>query len=147
MIPSTPLLSPIAVAALSAESNPPRPRKFLAGNVPTGLRLPTFQMTSDNDFNSKGAVEQDRPGQKTNTSLTGQIGHRNKGPILDTHDTDFPEPGQSPEHTGEPMEREQNNERERLERDADQVQDADDQEPGQRQRRNQNDQKDDPLAA
>jgi len=108
-------------------------------------------MKSDNrdEFRSKGAVEQDRPEQKTNTSLAGQIGHRNKGPIMNANDTDFPEPGENPEHTGEPMaqDREQDNERERVEREGDQVQDTDNQEPGQRQRRNQNDEKDDPLAA
>ena len=54
---------------------------------------------------NKGAVEQDKPGESTNTSLTGQIGHRNKGPIIDSSDTDFPEPGENPEHSGEPEER------------------------------------------
>ncbi len=103
------------------------------------------------EFSGKGAVEQDRPEQPTNTSLTGQIGHRNKGPIVNTQDTDFPEPGENPEHSGELMEqksqKQQNDDRERLEREADQVQDDVDQEPGDRQRRNQNQEKDDPLAA
>lgn len=102
------------------------------------------------EFSGKGAVEQDRPRQSTNTSLTGQIGHRHKGPVLDTHDTDFPEPGQNPEHSGELMEQKsqkQPDDRERLEREADQVQDEVDQQPGDRQRRNQNEEKDDPLAA
>jgi hypothetical protein len=103
------------------------------------------------EFKSKGAVEQDRPEQPTNTSLAGQMGHRDKGPVVDTQDTDFPEPGQNPEHSGELMEqkspKQQNEERERLEREADQVQDEGDQQPGDRQRRNQNEEKDDPLAA
>jgi hypothetical protein len=110
----------------------------------------TDPLKSD-EFSGKGAVEQDRPEQKTNTSLTGQIGHRHKGAIVDTNDTDFPEPGESPEHSGELMEqkspRQENEERERLEREADQVQDEVDQQPGDRQRRNQNEEKDDPLAA
>lgn len=49
----------------------------------------------------EGAVEQDKPEQKSNTSLNGQMGHRNKPDSLDTLDTDFPEPGQNPEHSGE----------------------------------------------
>jgi hypothetical protein len=48
----------------------------------------------------EGAVEQDAPNQSSNNSLTGQIGHRNKPADLDTLDTDFPEPGQNPEHSG-----------------------------------------------
>ncbi len=104
---------------------------------------------ADDEYRSKGAVEQDRPGQKTNTSLTGQLGHRKKGPILDTNDTDYPEPGQSPEHSGEIMNQQnkQQDDREKLEREADAVQDEVDQQPGDRQRRNQNDEADDPLAA
>lgn len=67
---------------------------------------------------------------------------------MDTHDTDLPEPGQSPEHSGEIMEQnKKQDEREKLEREADEDQDTVDPEPGDRQRRNQNDQKDDPLAA
>ncbi len=54
------------------------------------------------DENSgKGAVEQNRPGQKTNTSLAGQIGHRDQDALLKSSDSDFPEPGQNEEHTGE----------------------------------------------
>ncbi|HEX5433252.1 MAG TPA: hypothetical protein VFY05_03360 [Candidatus Angelobacter sp.] len=49
----------------------------------------------------EGAAEQDAPGQKGNTSLSGQMGHRNKPESLDTLDTDFPEPGENPEHSGE----------------------------------------------
>jgi hypothetical protein len=106
---------------------------------------------ADNDeFRSKGAVEQDHPEQKTNTSLAGQIGHRNKGPIVNTHDTDFPEPGQNPEHTGEPVagsNSEEVDDRWRIEREADLDQDTVDQDPGERQKENQNDEADDPLAA
>lgn len=104
---------------------------------------------ANDEFRSKGAVEQDRPRQETNTSLSGQIGHRNKGPLVDTHDTDFPEPGQNPEHSGEIMQNtnQSEDERERLEREGDVVQDEVDQDPGERQKRNQNDEKDDPLAA
>ena len=47
----------------------------------------------------KGAVEGDG-----NTSLTGQLGHRDQNPLLKDNDTDFPEPGGNPEHSGEPEE-------------------------------------------
>lgn len=49
----------------------------------------------------EGAVEQDKPNQSGNTSMTGQMGHRNKPADLDSLDTDFPEPGENPEHSGE----------------------------------------------
>lgn len=106
---------------------------------------------NDDEFSGKGAVEQDRPEQPTNTSLRGQMGHRNKNAVVDATDSDFPEPGQNPEHSGEIMEQrfrtQQNDDRERIEREGDQVQDEVDQDPGERQRRNQNDEGDDPLAA
>jgi hypothetical protein len=49
----------------------------------------------------KGAVEEDKPTQKGNTSMQGQIGHRDQDPMLKSSDSDFPEPGESPEHSGE----------------------------------------------
>jgi len=48
----------------------------------------------------KGAVEQDERTQKGNTSMQGQLGHRDQDPMLKAADTDFPEPGENPEHTG-----------------------------------------------
>jgi hypothetical protein len=56
--------------------------------------------TKDQD-RSKGALEQDDPRQEGNTSLGGQLGHRDQDPMLKSADTDFPEPGESPEHSGE----------------------------------------------
>ena len=50
----------------------------------------------------KGALEQEEKGQHGNTSMRGQLGHRDQDPMLKAADTDFPEPGASPEHTGEP---------------------------------------------
>jgi hypothetical protein len=55
----------------------------------------------DSDLH-KGAVEQDSPEQETNTSLAGQLPHRNEVPIVKAHDSDFPEPGENEEHAGEP---------------------------------------------
>jgi hypothetical protein len=49
----------------------------------------------------KGAVEQDERTQQGNTSMQGQLGHRDQDPMLKAADTDFPEPGENPEHTGE----------------------------------------------
>lgn len=60
-------------------------------------------MTISNDQDrSKGAVEQDEKQPSGNASLQGQLGHRDQDPILKSADTDFPEPGGNPEHTGEP---------------------------------------------
>ena len=61
-----------------------------------------FKTAKDQD-RGKGAVEQDEPQQQQpgNTSLQGQLGHRDQDPLLKSSDTDFPEPGGSPEHTGE----------------------------------------------
>ena len=51
---------------------------------------------------AKGAVEQDERDSSDNTSMQGQLGHRDQDAMLKSADTDFPEPGGSPEHTGEP---------------------------------------------
>jgi len=60
-------------------------------------------MTNHNDQDRlKGALEQEEKGQHGNTSMQGQLGHRDQDPMLKSADTDFPEPGENPEHTGEP---------------------------------------------
>lgn len=76
----------------------------------------------DNDL-AKGAVEADKPQQQSESSLAGQLPHRTEDARIKGRDTDFPEPGENPEHSG---------------------QDVD---PGFRQKTNQNQKKDDPLAA
>ncbi len=58
---------------------------------------------NDNDF-GKGAFEEDGHG-KPQTSMSGQLPHRGGDPEAEGLDTDFPEPGQNPEHSGEPEER------------------------------------------
>ena len=78
--------------------------------------------TEDNDLH-KGAIEADKREQKTQASLEGQLPHRDQDPRIKGQDTDFPEPGENPEYSGEK------------------------QEPGFSQKTNQNDEKDDPLAA
>ena len=107
--------------------------------------MPTRSHDADRD---KSAVEQDRPSHETNSSLPGQLPHRNQNPTVKTHDTDFPEAGENPEHTGEPradsfLDRDAGCEKPRANPEGE----TQDQDPGQRQRRNQGGKKDDPLAA
>ena len=52
----------------------------------------------------KGALEQNARDQAGNTSLQGQLGHRGQPSLVKQSDTDFPEPGENPEHSGEPEE-------------------------------------------
>ena len=59
--------------------------------------------SNDQDM-GKGAVEEDK-GQPGNTSMSGQLGHRDQDPMVKAADTDFPEPGGNPEYSGEPEER------------------------------------------
>jgi hypothetical protein len=61
------------------------------------------QNTNDQD-KSKGATEDDNSKQPGNLALRGQLGHRDPDPIIKDADSDFPEPGASPEHSGEPEE-------------------------------------------
>ncbi|HUR36724.1 MAG TPA: hypothetical protein VM009_02830 [Terriglobales bacterium] len=58
------------------------------------------QMHPDNDIH-KGAVEDDQPREEHNTSMRGQLGHRNQDEMLKDNDSDYPEPGGNPEHSGE----------------------------------------------
>ena len=57
--------------------------------------------TKDQD-RFKGAVEPEEKSDADNTSMQGQLGHRDQDPMIKGADTDFPEPGGSPEHSGEP---------------------------------------------
>jgi hypothetical protein len=56
--------------------------------------------TKDQDC-GKGAVEQDNRNESTNTSMSGQLGHRDQDPLIKSNDTDFPEPRPNEEHSGE----------------------------------------------
>jgi hypothetical protein len=59
----------------------------------------------------KGAVEDDQPHAAHNTSMRGQLGHRSNtaqsrdpqssDAELKDSDSDYPEPGSSPEHSGQ----------------------------------------------
>jgi hypothetical protein len=50
---------------------------------------------------AKGATETEDHKDSGNAGLEGQLGHRDQDPLLKDADSDFPEPGQSPEHSGE----------------------------------------------
>jgi hypothetical protein len=57
---------------------------------------------SDNDPDrAKGATETDQHSHDGNRALAEQLGHRDKDTRIKDADSDFPEPGGSPEHTGE----------------------------------------------
>jgi hypothetical protein len=59
-----------------------------------------FHQMRDNDSH-KGAFEEDNPHDKPQTSLAGQLPHRGADPLTQGLDTDFPEPGENPEHSGQ----------------------------------------------
>jgi hypothetical protein len=80
-------------------------------------------------------MEPDSRKQKGNNSLHGQLGHRTEDEMVKENDSDFPEPGGTPEHSGD-QEEKKNPEG------VTQTQD-----PGHRQKRNQSDRREDPLAS
>lgn len=116
-------------------------------------------MGRDNDA-GKGAVEQDKPEQPTNMApLEAQLDHRDQDVLNKMNDTDFPERGESAEHSGQVMkmgenqydrdtnageECEQGN---RRDPDGNAEGELQDQDPGQRQKQNQGGKKNDDLAA
>jgi hypothetical protein len=50
---------------------------------------------------AKGAMETENHDTPGNIGLQEQLGHRDQDPMLKDADTDFPEPGENPEHSGE----------------------------------------------
>lgn len=64
--------------------------------------MPILTRTVDMDSH-KGAFEPEDPHEKGNTSMGGQLPHRGEDPLLKSSDTDFPEPGENAEHSGEPQ--------------------------------------------
>jgi len=107
-------------------------------------------------FKNTGAVEQDRPKQKTNVApLDEQLDHRNQDPLIKSSDSGLAGQGQTPEFTGE---REVKNELDkdtnsgppkdqRSGLDEEHPESETDQDPGERQKENQNEKSDDDLAA
>jgi len=51
---------------------------------------------------AKGATEVEDHKEKGNAGMQEQLGHRDQDSMLKDADSDFPEPGQNPEHSGEP---------------------------------------------
>ncbi len=49
----------------------------------------------------KGSHEPDERNQPANNSMGGQLSHRDRNPLVEGADSDFPEPGFSPEHSFE----------------------------------------------
>ena len=60
------------------------------------------QSNADQDT-AKGAMETENHETPGNIGLQQQLGHRDQDPMLKDADTDFPEPGENPEHSGEPQ--------------------------------------------
>jgi len=54
---------------------------------------------------AKGATEEEEHHHNGNLALSEQIGHRDQDRRLKDADSDFPEPGRSPEHSGEGVDR------------------------------------------
>ncbi len=52
---------------------------------------------------AKGAIEVEDHAIPGNIGMQEQLGHRDQDPMLKDADSDFPEPGQNPEHSGEPI--------------------------------------------
>jgi hypothetical protein len=50
---------------------------------------------------AKGAIEVEDHKIAGNIGLQEQLGHRDQDPMLKDADSDFPEPGMNPEHSGE----------------------------------------------
>jgi hypothetical protein len=103
--------------------------------------MPQHRQERDED-SGKGAVEQDRPDQPTNVAFAGQNPHRDQNPLLKSSDSDYPERGQNEEHSGEPQGRNQLADDSGCNPEGK----TQDQDPGFRQKENQNKSKDDPLA-
>jgi hypothetical protein len=55
-------------------------------------------LKNDSD-RGKGSLEPDDRQQAGNNSMNGQLPHRHPHPDAEGADSDFPEPGQSPEHS------------------------------------------------
>ena len=71
---------------------------------PEDYRIMAHPSHPDSDA-SKGSVESDRrhsPADESSTeSMAGQLGHRDPDEWIKESDTDFPEPGLTPEHSGQ----------------------------------------------
>jgi len=60
------------------------------------------KISANDPDRAKGAVETEAHHHNGNIGLEEQLGHRDQDPRVKGADTDFPEPGENPEHSGEP---------------------------------------------
>ena len=60
-------------------------------------------MNSKDQDTAKGATETEKHDAPGNIGLQQQLGHRDQDPMIKGADTDFPEPGENPEHSGAPI--------------------------------------------
>ncbi len=60
-----------------------------------------MEYSSHDQDSAKGAMETEDHKVSGNAGLQGQLGHRDQDAMLKDADSDFPEPGQNPEHSGE----------------------------------------------
>src|SRR3569832_1381407 len=105
---------------------------------------PEIKSTMKDPDHAKGGVEQDRPNQPTNADfLTGQNEHRHKPETGIDPDTDFPEPGNTPEYSmqkqDDPKKQGDKILRPSNDPDGNAAEEVVDQDPGERQKQNQND--------
>jgi hypothetical protein len=79
-----------------------RPSVQRRNRNPHPLSTMPKQEHPDSDIH-KGAVEEETPvpSKQGEPPFQGQLGHRDQDELLKDADTDFPEPGSSPEHSGE----------------------------------------------
>ena len=62
--------------------------------------IQVHHLKNDSD-RGKGSLEPDERNQPGNNSMNGQLSHRDQDPLVEGSDSDFPEPGSSPEHSFE----------------------------------------------
>jgi hypothetical protein len=60
------------------------------------------KISANDPDRAKGAVEPEEHNHDGNIGLEEQLGHRDQDPLIKAADTDFPEPGNNAEHSGEP---------------------------------------------
>jgi hypothetical protein len=61
----------------------------------------TTNISANDPDRAKGATETEEHHHDGNLGLSEQLGHRDQDPRIKDADTDFPESGNSPEHSGE----------------------------------------------
>jgi hypothetical protein len=80
-----------------------RAKNFPVNRFPRNLIFesgePMTKISANDPDRAKGATEEEHE-HDGNIGLEEQLGHRDQDPMLKDADSDFPEPGNNPEHTG-----------------------------------------------